>query len=97
MEVVKLRKDDDPFDDVFWPRYPKKVAKKIARKALGRALGRASLEMIMVGVERYIEGKPEWQAWMHAATFLNGDRWEDDWRDATAMNWDAWKARHEGG
>ena len=67
------------FDDVFWPEWPDKQNKKLSRAACERALKRgASEDKIMVGARAYKAGKPDWKDWMHATTFFNGDRWEDE-------------------
>ncbi len=72
---------DDLFS-IFWDAWPKRVARKDARKAFDRAIRTASLETILEGVERYRAGKPEWQDYAHAATWLNGERWADEWENA---------------
>ena len=70
------------FDDVFWPKWPDKQNKKLARRDCERALKRgADPDKIMEGLRDYIANKPDWKAWMHATTFFNGDRWEDEQPD----------------
>lgn len=65
--------------DQFWDIWPRKVARKHAEKAFKTALKRTSLETILIGARAYArerEGKdPSFTS--HAATWLNGDRWED--------------------
>ena len=82
----------EPFE-LFWECYPRKTAKKAARKAWPKALRAAPLERIMAGLNRYIRCKPDYQDWMHPATFLNGERWEDEYEGG--FNWDTWKASRE--
>lgn len=72
-----LPAEADEFDDLFWPGWPLKIGKKDARKALRKALDRADIGRILDGRDSYIRHKPPWQNWMHAATYLNGDHWED--------------------
>ncbi len=68
------------FDDIFWPEWPDKQNKKMARVTCERALKRGAVEdEIMAGLQSYKAGKPDWKAWMHATTFFNGDRWEDEY------------------
>ena len=68
--------------DEFWQRYPRKEAKKAARKAWTKAVKVAPVYEIMAGLDRYIEKKPAWKDWMHPATFLNGERWSDEYERA---------------
>ena len=66
------------FDD-FWLHYPRKVCKKDARKAYDRAIKSVSHERIMEGLQTYLANKPAYADWCHAATWLNGERWEDEY------------------
>lgn len=63
----------------FWDQYPKKVAKKEAERAFRAALKKSSIEKILAALHSYrlqMDGKkPEYIA--HAATWLNGERWND--------------------
>ena len=73
------------FEEVFWPRYPKRVQKPRALRAMlsaFRGVGSAREDELasamMTGLERYrerIEGKDP-QFVMHPATWLNGRCWE---------------------
>jgi hypothetical protein len=67
------------FDD-FWRDYPRKVSKKDARKAWDRAVKVELPAVIIMGLKRqiqYLESRPvEFRP--HAATWLNGERWEDE-------------------
>lgn len=69
------------FDSIFWPSWKHKEGKKAAQKAFLSARRRASLDTIMDGVRRYtnmMTMNPT-RPWLHAATFLNNDRWEDQY------------------
>ena len=64
----------------FWARWSHKVGKAAAKKAFPAALKRAGgIETLLAGVDT-VEGSDAWQrgAQMHPATFLNGNRWEDE-------------------
>lgn len=77
--VRKPVKDLDPMFERFWDAYPRKSAKGTARKAWSRASLRADPETIIAGAERYAaDGNRLDEFTAHAATWLNGDRWEDD-------------------
>lgn len=74
----------EAFTAIFWPAYPRKVARLAAFRAW-KALrlrddDQATLDLIMDGLER---AKRAWslkdrQFIPHAATWLNGHRWEDE-------------------
>jgi len=70
------------FEEVFWPQVVRKVSKSDARKAFPKAREKASLEAIMVGLQRYqqnlIAMGTEIRFFAHPATFLNGERWADE-------------------
>ena len=61
----------------FWELWPHKVHRKKAIIAFEKATKTANLDTILVGVQAYISNKPESQNWSHAATWLNGERWND--------------------
>lgn len=58
--------------------YPNKTAKAHALKAFLSARKKASLEELIQGLENYKKTKPDYAAWKHPATWLNGECWEDD-------------------
>lgn len=67
------------FEGKFWPEYPEKVAKKPALKAYVAARRRgASLEEILAGLSGYRQAKPPDRSWAHAASWLNAERWKDE-------------------
>ena len=62
----------------FWVEYPRKVAKPAALKAYRAARKRkATHGEIMAGLRRFVASSPDPQYTPHAATWLNGDRWND--------------------
>lgn len=73
----RAREADEPFD-TWWDEYPHKIAKPKARKAFAAALKRASPEELLAGLRRYIETKPPDRQWCNPATWLDGDRWNDE-------------------
>lgn len=75
--LVPLRPEPS-FDD-FWSAYPRKVSKDDARRAWAKATRRTSPTVIVAGLTAQLPGfrskDPEYIP--HAATWLNGSRWED--------------------
>lgn len=69
----------DHFED-FWSAYPRKVGKGNARKAFVKAMKSATVEEIAEGLNRQIPSllSKETQYIPHAATWLNGERWNDE-------------------
>tara|TARA_R110002051_G_scaffold267445_1_gene327405 strand:- start:210 stop:578 length:369 start_codon:yes stop_codon:yes gene_type:complete len=67
--------------EVFWLNWPRRVAKKQARKAYAAARKNASAHEILEGAERYAKHTQyqESRYILHAATFLNGERWTDEY------------------
>lgn len=64
------------FDATFWPAYPRKDDKGHARKAFKSARRKVSLEVVMTGLASY-EFSPERRLQPLPATWLNGERWDD--------------------
>ena len=64
----------------FWDAYPRKRDKGHARKAFEKALKKTSFENILTAVERYKahEAGNGTQYIAYPATWLNGERWDDD-------------------
>lgn len=78
--VVAERTEPDRFDD-FWSRYPKRVSKKAARKAWG-AMTEANRASALAVIESHVamwvaEGRGTATV-PHAATWLNGESWDDE-------------------
>jgi hypothetical protein len=65
--------------DTWWAAYPRKVGKLAAEKAYAKARKRASVQDLLTGIARYIQHKPDWQAYAHPASWLNAGRWMDDY------------------
>lgn len=65
--------------DTWWAAYPRKVGKLAAEKAYAKARKRASAQDLLTGIARYIQHKPDWQAYAHPASWLNAGRWMDDY------------------
>jgi hypothetical protein len=66
------------FDD-FWILYPRRVAKKDARKAWSKIPPRLHVAILTA----LVAWRPVWRAkdpefLPHPATWLNGERWEDE-------------------
>jgi len=72
----------------FWAVYPRKKGKGQARKAFEKALLKTDLETILAGVEAYVENEdmhdPQFVA--HPTTWLNGERWEDEFEEVTVTH-----------
>lgn len=65
--------------NAFWRAYPRRVAKGAARKAFDKAIKKTDIETILKAVEAYKVCKPDYQDWAHPSTWLNQERWEDEW------------------
>ena len=67
--------------EAFWSGYPRKAGKATARKAFEKAVKRAgNPTLVLEGARRLRDDPnlPEAQFIPHPATWLNGDRWEDE-------------------
>ncbi|WP_313760188.1 DUF1376 domain-containing protein [Rhizobium sp.] len=67
------------FNETFWPAYPRKVEKKDALRAFLKARSTVSLDTIMAGLRVFaskVAGKDQ-EFIRHAATFLNGESWNN--------------------
>lgn len=62
--------------DIFWQAYPNKKDRKDAAKAFSKVT--ESFDTVMAGLERYKKYKEDWRAWKMAATWLNGECWNDE-------------------
>lgn len=71
--------DADGDFTAFWSEYPKKVAKPDAQRAWVKAARKAELDVIMAGLRRHLPtwAKSEIKFVPNAATWLNGERWND--------------------
>ncbi len=64
--------------DAFWIAFPRKIGKLAAMKSYDRAKKIASAAIILAGVARYADLKPEYADYCHPATWLNQGRWMDE-------------------
>lgn len=68
--------------DAFWKQYPRKIGKTAASKAYAKARKDVSAEVIATGLENakavWFASNTEERFIPHAATWLNGGRWEDE-------------------
>jgi len=69
---------DEQFE-AFWRGFPRRIAKANARKAFMKAIKLTSLEVMLEAVTKYVACKPEYQDYCHPASWLNSQRWEDEW------------------
>jgi hypothetical protein len=74
---------DDTIDDSFkqwWSHVPKKVGKGQARRSFKQALKKTDLSTLTSAMDRYArsvkDADPKFVA--HPATWLNGERWDDE-------------------
>jgi uncharacterized protein YdaU (DUF1376 family) len=72
----------DGFDD-FWMAYPRKTAKADARKAWAKLAPAAELRAVMLAALEVQKHSADWRKEggkyvPHPATWLNGERWEDE-------------------
>ena len=74
----------------FWTAYPRKVgAKSSAEKTWARKKLDATADQILAHVRDRAAGDPGWadkQFIPHPTTFLNGERWNDEWKPVTTNN-----------
>lgn len=68
--------------ETFWSAYPRRIAKGAARQAFARAIRKTTLETLLKALETYIRHKPDTIDYCHASTWLNQERWEDEWEGA---------------
>lgn len=69
----------------FWATYPRRTAKRDARKAWDKALTRSDAATITAAAARYRDEPGRDSRYTpHPATWLNGDRWEDERRPPRA-------------
>lgn len=65
--------------ETFWSHYPRRIAKGAARASFAKAIGKTTLEHMLSAIAAYIANKPAWQDYAHPATWLNQERWDDEW------------------
>jgi hypothetical protein len=66
--------------ETWWNEYPRKVAKGTALKAWKGAISKTSFDVLLDSVKAYAVkvANIEQQYILHAATWLNGERWNDE-------------------
>jgi hypothetical protein len=81
--IIRETRIDDAFDE-FWSFVPRKTAKAAARKSYEKALKRVASGTILQAMKDYAShlrcNGTESRFILHAATWLNGARWEDELR-----------------
>lgn len=70
----------------FWAAYPRKAAKGSALRAYRAARRKVSLDTLIDALDTYQKNKPDWQDYAYPASWLNAERWEDQWTSAAARN-----------
>lgn len=86
------RPDPNNHFDEFWSVYPRKESKGHARKAFASALKKSDPETI-IGAARVFADRvrgSEKKFIAHPATWLNGERWEDEQHNDTAAEEGGW-------
>lgn len=68
----------DEFEQ-FWKAYPRRVKKAAARKSFAKAMKLTDIGAILEAIEQYKLYKPSYQDYAHPSTWLNGERWDDEW------------------
>lgn len=64
--------------DVFWERYPHKVARVAAKRAFEKALAKVELNDLLAAVDRYRTSKPPERQWLNPSRWLDDERWSDE-------------------
>jgi len=80
----------------FWSAYGHKVGRKNAVKAYVKAVAKTPHATIMAGIAPFHRAHPEREYWPHPATWLNGERWADEYPslapvvpiNPAAVDWD---------
>lgn len=65
--------------ETFWRAYPRRVGKGAARKSFERAIRLTTLPTMLKAIEDYQRCKPAYQDFCHPSTWLNQERWDDEW------------------
>ncbi len=74
--------DNAPSFAAFWRMYPRRVAKKDALRAWDKLTVQQQEEVIAAiewQAKIMLTNDPTKRYILHPATYLNGQRWEDDW------------------
>jgi biotin operon repressor len=75
------------FDDL-WKIYPKKVGKGTAKKAFAKAMTKATADQIEHSLSVFVRawGNKDKKFMPHLATWLNGERWDDEIQEASLQD-----------
>ena len=75
------------FDDL-WQIYPKKVGKGTAKKAFAKAMTKATADQIEHSLAVFVRawGNQDKKFMPHLATWLNGERWDDEIQEASLQD-----------
>ena len=85
--INKNLSENNIYFEEFWSRYPRKTGKGQARKAFDSAMKKATLSELMDGLDKFVSSSQgtETRFIAHASTWLNGERWLDEyeagWQD----------------
>lgn len=71
----------------FWNEYPEKKSKPTALKAFQKAMTKTSIENILTGLEAYKKHKPIDIQFAHASSWLNQERWNDEYETKGKSKW----------
>ena len=73
----KVKPEPLPEFEKFWEAYGHKLQRKAAEKAFAKALKITTIDKILSAVEIYHRSRPDWKAIALAASWLNGECWND--------------------
>ncbi|WP_127524058.1 hypothetical protein [Mesorhizobium sp. Z1-4] len=65
--------------ETFWRAYPRRVGKGAARSAFMKAIRKTDIQTMLDAIEAYKLHKPGYQDFCHPSTWLNQERWDDEW------------------
>lgn len=77
--------------DEWWDAVPLKVAKARAKIAYNQAIKKATHSELLDGLERYKQNKPDGINWAHPASWLNAERWLDDYKITSKNKGNPWQ------
>lgn len=66
----------------FWSVFPRKISRLAAVRAWQSAIKKTTIQEILEAVDSYKKHKPDYADWCHPATWLNSERWTDQWEDS---------------
>lgn len=82
----------DAFEQ-FWKLYPVKIKRMSAEKAFGKLQGAVTMAQLLAGIKTlraYMKANP-WYSPPHASTWLNQQRWFDEYAEEVAADDTSWK------